>query len=617
MAPPRLAEFVQRPAEFDELLRLLLAQYRENPVAIAAALRGAGGYGKTTLAIAICHDQQILNTFKHGILWVTLGESASQQTLINEITFLSRQLSGERESFTGLNEATNRLIELLGDRDLLLVIDDVWSLDHARPFLQGGPRCARLITTRNLNTLPTNAKAVKVDAMKRNEAEALLGAGFEKYTDLPTVRNEVNALAERLGEWPLLLKLANGALRNRIANGDSFGDALEFIKDDLEENGLTTFDSEIEEERNRAVSATLGVSFKLLKESDLARFNELAVFPEEVEIPFATVEKFWSATSGLSRVNSQKLCERLYSLSLLLNFSLKEKIIRLHDVIRKYMIEQGRDRLPSIHNQLLESHCPVSTSSDPPVTPWSELPDDEPYLWDHLAVHMIEAGRGKELVATVKDWRYLAKKIFLRKSRAVEDDLIEAEKIAPNDGPLRTLRRGISVSSHLINHCDNRRDIESTMLVRLRHLTDLTAMLEDLAQNLDRPYVMVQTGLPDLPHPGLIRTLEGHLSYVLGCAFSPDGRFIVSASRDRTLKVWNALTGETLRTLEGHLGYVTGCAFSPDGRFIVSTSRDRTLKVWDALTGETLHTLEGGSRCMYMNVCAFSPDGRLIVSASW
>src|SRR5215470_16334063 len=137
MADPLPAEFIQRPAEFEALMRLLLAQNRESPVGITAALRGAGGYGKTTLATAICHDQRIRITFKDGTLWVTLGESASQLTLINEITSLCRHLSGERESFTSLNEATSRLIELLGDRDLLLVIDDVWNLDHARPFLQG------------------------------------------------------------------------------------------------------------------------------------------------------------------------------------------------------------------------------------------------------------------------------------------------------------------------------------------------------------------------------------------------------------------------------------------------------------------------------------------------
>jgi predicted ATPase len=178
MANPLPAEFVRRPAEFDALMRLLLAQNRESPVAITAALSGAGGYGKTTMATAICHDQQIRNTFKDGILWVTLGQSASQLTLINEITVLSRQLSGERESFTGLNEATNRLIELLGERDLLLVIDDVWNPDHARPFLQGGPRCARLITTRNLDTLPSNAQSVKVDAMRPSEAIEMFHLGM-------------------------------------------------------------------------------------------------------------------------------------------------------------------------------------------------------------------------------------------------------------------------------------------------------------------------------------------------------------------------------------------------------------------------------------------------------
>src|SRR5262245_24373980 len=121
-SPP--VDFVQRPAEFGALVQLLLAQNRESPVAITAALRRAGGYGKTTLAAAICRHTRIRQTFKDGILWVTLGERASQLTLIDEITRLCRQLSGERENFTGLNEATDRLIESLGDRDLLLVIDD-------------------------------------------------------------------------------------------------------------------------------------------------------------------------------------------------------------------------------------------------------------------------------------------------------------------------------------------------------------------------------------------------------------------------------------------------------------------------------------------------------------
>jgi len=265
MANPLPAEFVRRPAEFDALMRLLLAQNRESPVAITAALSGAGGYGKTTMATAICHDQQIRNTFKDGILWVTLGQSASQLTLINEITALSRHLSGERESFTGLNEATNRLIELLGERDLLLVIDDVWNLDHARPFLQGGPRCARLITTRNLDTLPGGAHKVKVDAMKQGEAVALLAAGFESDPDLRLATNDLIGLAGRLGEWPLLLKLVNGYLRKSAENENrTLPDAVARAKQALDKRGLTYFDVRDSDQRKDAVAKTIGVSFDLL-----------------------------------------------------------------------------------------------------------------------------------------------------------------------------------------------------------------------------------------------------------------------------------------------------------------------------------------------------------------
>src|SRR5262245_34403699 len=103
MANPLPADFVRRPAEFDALMRLLLEQNRESPVAITAALRGAGGYGKTTLATAICHDQRIRNTFKDGILWVTLGENPGDLT--SRVEGLIHQLSGDHPGFTGIEAA--------------------------------------------------------------------------------------------------------------------------------------------------------------------------------------------------------------------------------------------------------------------------------------------------------------------------------------------------------------------------------------------------------------------------------------------------------------------------------------------------------------------------------
>ena len=91
-------DFVPRPQEFEALVDTLLDQQHEEPVAITAALRGAGGYGKTTMAKAICHDERIQQAFDDGILWVTLGENPGN--LVGKVEDLIYLLSHERPGFT-------------------------------------------------------------------------------------------------------------------------------------------------------------------------------------------------------------------------------------------------------------------------------------------------------------------------------------------------------------------------------------------------------------------------------------------------------------------------------------------------------------------------------------
>jgi WD40 repeat protein len=82
----------------------------------------------------------------------------------------------------------------------------------------------------------------------------------------------------------------------------------------------------------------------------------------------------------------------------------------------------------------------------------------------------------------------------------------------------------------------------------------------------------------------------GHSSGVNTCAWSPDGTRLVSSSGDRTVKVWDAASGQCLLTLQGHQGEVNSCAWSPDGARLVSGADDRTVKVWDAASGACLWT---------------------------
>ncbi len=111
-----------------------------------------------------------------------------------------------------------------------------------------------------------------------------------------------------------------------------------------------------------------------------------------------------------------------------------------------------------------------------------------------------------------------------------------------------------------------------------------------------------------------LRILAGHTAEVYGVALSGHGRRAVSASWDKTLKVWAVASGRALRTLTGHADGVTAVAVTPDGQAAVSGSRDETLKVWEVASGRELHTLEGHTS--WVNGVALSGDGRLAVSAS-
>ena len=591
--------FVPRPGEFDQLLKLLINERREEPVAITAALRGAGGYGKTTLAKALCHDERVQEAFDDGILWVTLGESPGDLT--GRVEDLIVTLGDERHNFTTLDAAVSRLKELLADRDILIVIDDVWDRAHVNPFIQGGSRCARLITTRNFDALPADAERVHVDAMHHEEAMALLAVGLDQSDGL---QRDLTDLASRLGEWPLLLSFVNSALRNQIENDRQLPrDAIIWINKALDKRGLTYFDACNSDERHQAVVRTIGVSLDLLSAQERERYGELAVFPEDIEIPLTTLAKLWAKTGGFDEFDTEELCSRLNRFSLLWSYDANQRRFRLHDVVRKFLIEQQGDKLLSIHAQLLDAHRPTASSG------WAEMLADEPYLWDHLAHHLVEAGCGNELVTTVKDWRYLVSKTLMRKSLAVETDLLAGGKVAANDDTLRSLRRNFVNSGHLLNRCERKDDVEITLFTRLQHLGELKLLTKDLKQHLKRPRLLPINKLPDLPHPALVRTLSGHTGWVTGCAVSADGATIVSASSDRTLKVWDGGSGAERFTLRGQ----SGCAVNADGATIVSASEDQTVKVWDGRSGAQQFTLSGHGG--WANGCAVSADGATIVSA--
>lgn len=109
--------------------------------------------------------------------------------------------------------------------------------------------------------------------------------------------------------------------------------------------------------------------------------------------------------------------------------------------------------------------------------------------------------------------------------------------------------------------------------------------------------------------------MTGHQQLVNHIAFSPDTRYIASASFDKKVKLWCGRTGVFLSTLTGHVGSVYQVSWSADSAFIASASKDSTVKVWNARDPKkALHTLSGHMDEVY--ALDWSPNGTQLCSGS-
>lgn len=112
-----------------------------------------------------------------------------------------------------------------------------------------------------------------------------------------------------------------------------------------------------------------------------------------------------------------------------------------------------------------------------------------------------------------------------------------------------------------------------------------------------------------------ITRMTGHQQLVNHILFSPDSRYIASASFDKKIKIWCGKTGRFLHTLSGHVNSVYQVSWSADSMFIISASKDSTLKLWSLKNPKKcIETLAGHADEVYS--VDWSPDGTQVASGS-
>ena len=588
MAPDLPSGFIQRPEFTAGVLDSMLDRDRQTPKPGNTVLYGAGGIGKTTLAGSICHNEDVINAFPGGILWTTLGQKPN---VIAALTEIFAALTGDRPKFVSAEDGAIEVSRRLEDRNCLMVIDDVWSPGHLRPFLRGGNRCVRLITTRQFEIATEFAAPgcrIRTPQMLRDEAIEMLISGIDGTAgDAAPFR----ALARRMGQWPLMLKLVRGALRQRLARGDSLEGALRYVNRALDRKGYTVFDGP-GEERESGIAKTIQVSLDLLNPSDKQRCLELAVFPGDIEIPLDAAGSVW----GEDDFATERLAERLDGLSLL-EFDLKRGMLRLHDLMRGYFGAALADKMAT-HRKLIDA--------------WGDLRAlRSAYAWKWCVYHLAGAGQTDAAVRLLTDFDWIATKLVHSGSNA----LIQDYEYLRGSAELRTIQSSIRLAAHVVDADPSQ--FAGQLLGRLNaDSLEARTLLDGAARSSSG--VWLRPVCASLTRPGgpIIRLLSGHEGPIRDVAVSSDGRRVASASSVKDeVRLWDVGTWSELRVLSGHRKAVNAVDISSDGSVVLSGSDDCTAKVWNADTGDELFTLSGHAAAI--RSVAFTRDDKHAVTGSF
>lgn len=617
-------------------------------VAVTTSLDGAGGFGKTVLARAVAASPRVVRHFRGRIYTVTIGRDVRGRAAIAaKVAAATRFVTGDTTTFDDPGLAGDHLGRLLDRRPrTLLVLDDVWDAEQLDPFLRGGERCVRLVTTRVPGALPRGTERIRVDEMSPAQARAVL------TWELPSLPETlVRDLLEVTGRWALLLRLTNRLIIRRTATGSDPADAAAEVLRGFAAHGPAVVDSDpltldVDDpaRRAQAVRATVEAARTLLPADGGRRLAELAVFAEDESVPVPLVARLWATTGGLTEGAARDLCGELGRLSLVSLTPDHGGRITLHDVLRDYLHKElGAPAVAALHAALADAMG---------RTPWES---SEGYVLDHAVEHLLAAGRTAEAERLAGDVRWIETRLHQRGPMAPWADLA-----AVPTRPAVERADDLTRIAHLLTPTDPPELLTNVLHNRLESLTRWRrAVLDRRAGGAPGPHLRNGCTPPDLPGRALIRTFHGHTGPVWSVAAAPDGSLVTVGADGMARGLDPASGGRVTVDVRGPQRF-RALAMSPDGTWLATGgqgrsvhlwSRDRAtsptkvvrpvgdrgasvralavcgerqgariatvatdgdLDVWDAATGEHLAGMAGWSATEYTCV-AFYPNGRWLV----
>ncbi len=203
----------------EKLLRQLKQQLFERGQIALSALNGLPGVGKTSLALSLTHDDEVKTHFCDGILWVGVGPEPNILSLLSRWGTLLGIASAEIAKLSDSDAWIRAIHAAIGNRKLLIVIDDAWKLEDALAFKVGGAQCAYIMTTRfpQLAIQFAARGATVVQELNEEDSIALLARMIPDFVEHEP--DEARTLVRAVGGLPLALILIGKYLHGQKYSG--------------------------------------------------------------------------------------------------------------------------------------------------------------------------------------------------------------------------------------------------------------------------------------------------------------------------------------------------------------------------------------------------------------
>jgi len=383
--------YIPRNEHFNRIKALLLKSETRNVgitgVSRAVGLQGMGGIGKSILATAIAHDNQIQNAFHDGIIWIKLGQTTDNANIVNTQNYILECLDELVTNLQTPQQGKALLNKLLADKKILLILDDIWDIKQARAFDISATSSKLLITTRHTKVLKAlDAEKYQIGVLSNEQALQLLRNQSE-YTQ-EVMPEEAQQIIKECGFLPLAISMVGAMLRNRPRS------RWQRVLKHLQSADLQKIHHPLRDYEHIDLLKALHVSVESQPSLIQQCYLSLVVFPEDIPIPESVLGIYWDQ-DDLQHYDALDIIDELLDASLV--FRYQEDSVTLHDLQRAYLCCQSTN-LKQLHEKMINAYAKSYPGG------WHTIPVRYPYYFhNHFDFHLNQVGNKKQAQTIAED----------------------------------------------------------------------------------------------------------------------------------------------------------------------------------------------------------------------